>query len=155
MSDRSRATITIYDCPQSKQRAVVDLLNENGFAEEWLSDQEVSSPLRLGEEYVAGEVSVGSCGEIGPELATLGATFELWQDPVYEWDGDIYIHVPSLGSFQGSCDANGTIHVSVAEVDRILDEVDSLESATAALHDATGKRFRDVVRAMAAGRRPA
>lgn len=154
MGEYAPATITFYQCPAQHQLSVIDMLQEAGFVEEDYSTRDIEAPLKLNHPYV-GEVRLDVCSDLGPALSKLEVTFKLYRDPKYEWDGDIYIHVASLGAFMGWCDSNGVIHILAAEVDRILAECDSLETLTAALADASGKRFRDALGLMSATGRPA
>ena len=88
------------------------------------------------------EISVGVCWELGPTLAELGLTFELHQDPKYEWDGDYFGNVPDLGTFTSSCDPDGNPHLAAHEIDKLIDQLPTLAALVDALEAASGKQRR-------------
>lgn len=146
MGDRAAACLVIYASPPDREQAVIDLLNEWGLRKEGSLYAVVEAPLALGEAYVDDEASLTICHELGAALAEMEVTFELCQDPKYEYDGTIVIHVPGLGVYSGECDAEGTIHVSAHDIDRMIAEASTREALAEALDAATAKRWRGKLR---------
>lgn len=66
--------------------------------------------VTIGEMYMQPEMSCGSAQEYGNRImeAAPGASFVLWEDPKYEWLGDLVAYAPDLGVYSSECDANGT-----------------------------------------------
>ena len=103
----------------------------------------------LGECYQAYEVSCGTADELGGALAELpGISFVLWEDPQYQWLGDLRAHTPELGLFAAACDANGNVCLQPAELLAIIARHETKAEIVAAVERATGKPWLDACNAL-------
>lgn len=110
MGDTTNLQCRIYACPPEQVRAVLTALAEYHLNDDWMSfDQMPMSALVLGRPNVSNEVSCGSADELAGTLMETapGASFELWEDPKYEWLGSLWRYTPDLGAFSAECDADG------------------------------------------------
>lgn len=121
MGDRTSFQITIYDCPAEQAGAVLDALDNHNIGVDWGSPLN-TQVLFLGESYNEHEASCGTSDEMARELMAEapGASWELWEDPKYEWLGAVWRYTPELGSFTADCDANGTPYFSSTAVWEML-----------------------------------
>lgn len=110
MGDRTNMQITVYDCPPDQVDAVLDLIADYGL---WEGDFGMGVPelteLVLGVQYGGVEVYCGSSDEIALGLVEQapGASWEVWEDPKYEWLGSLNRYTPALGLWGAECDAEG------------------------------------------------
>jgi hypothetical protein len=160
MSDRTQVSLTIYDCPLDKARPVLEALigveaydtfEEISWAEGIPADR-----LILNEPYTAHEMVVGHAGDLATELAELGVTFELFEEPKYEWDGDCYLNLVGVGGLNLPCNAEGTTHLDCHELFKFIDEAVNVmcEAGTAVafntlvdkLEAVTGRKVQDALR---------
>src|SRR5207253_1503096 len=76
----------------------------------------------LGTVYGDQEASLMANDEIASALieGAPGATFVVWVDPKYEYDGVITIYAPDLGRFDAESDSDGNIHHTNSQVRRIV-----------------------------------
>ena len=58
----------------------------------------------------------------------------MWEDPVYEWLGELHARTPELGHFTGECTEAGDVVLTLGEILEILDGAASLRAARAGLH---------------------
>lgn len=110
MSDRTHLTLKISDCPASQAQAVIDLIDQHGLHPECdQPGQPADDQLGLGLAYMDHEVTCGSAQEISTHLQRVApeASWEVHEDPAYEWFGDLYRFTPGLGVFTAECDAQG------------------------------------------------
>lgn len=47
--------------------------------------------------------------------------FRLWEDPAYQWLGNMHYHIPGLVDVSSDCDSNGVIQVSGQSIVEMLD----------------------------------
>ena len=106
MADRTSARLIIHDCPADQVRAVLDVIRNYDLTDE---GQPKDDRITLGESWSAYEISCGSASEIDSALQATapGASWTVWEDPAYEWLGDIYRYVSGLGSWSAQCNADG------------------------------------------------
>lgn len=100
MGDRTGLTVTIYDCPKDQVGAVLLALEEYHLE---------LDELTLGEVYQEYEVYCGSSDELAAVLMNTapGASWEVYEDPKYEWLGSINRYTPALGRWSAACDSEG------------------------------------------------
>lgn len=74
--------------------------------------------VTVGDRYLNPDMSCGSADTYADNLmeAAPGASFVLWEDPKYEWLGDLRAYAPDLGPYAAECDANGTPVLSPGEI---------------------------------------
>jgi hypothetical protein len=85
---------------------------------EW-SERAPADVLYAGRAYTDVEASVGSEDTIASALieSAPACSFTIWQDPKYEYDGELVMYHPDLGRYSCGCDANGSVHVTANTVD--------------------------------------
>lgn len=111
MSDRTPLQLQILDCPLSQVQAVIDLVDQMGLHLEHVSDgQAADDHLGLGLTYMNDQTRCGSAQEIAQHLQQVApdASWQVWEDPKYEWLGTLFRFTPALGLFAANCDAAGT-----------------------------------------------
>lgn len=127
MGDYSGATLTIHHIPDDKVAAVIAAIEEHALID-------FNGPINAGDPVPLEEQRLNICTELGDTLAELGATFDLFQDAKYEYDGEGRMHLapfiidgkPIMGDGEESFDwwysggGSGECMVSVAEIDSIL-----------------------------------
>ena len=125
MGDRTAFQCTIDACPEDQREAVREILDEYADHIDWT--RRLPRELAMGQPYTAHEVSCGTAQEIAGSLvdAAPGVSFTLWEDPAYQWLGDVYAHTPELGMFHAECDANGNPVYSPAQVADMIREATS------------------------------
>lgn len=112
MGDYTAAQVVIYACPADQVDAVLDVLDQYDYAEDfdYALGHARTETLTLCTAYGDSEARLGTNDEIASALTELeGVAFAAWDDPKYEWLGQLTIHVPELGAYSAQCDANGTV----------------------------------------------
>lgn len=110
MGDRTAFQLVILDGSPAVLDLVSVTIDAYGLSEEWGSNQSHQKPAVLGRRYVDDEASIGITGEIKTDLAAIddgSLGYVMWEDPKYEWLGDLVIVSPTLGVFDHPCDAEG------------------------------------------------
>lgn len=122
MGDRTYHQAYIYDCPPEKVGVVLDVLENHGFGLEY--DNGVGEDqLCLVEKYHRPEAYLGTSLEFASELTEKApeVTFNVWEDPKYEYLGQGLSYAPALGTFTYDCGSEGEPLFNVEEVRRIVD----------------------------------
>jgi len=101
MSDRTALQAIIYACPPEAVEAVLDALEQFD-----LSADSGQEGLGRGTCYLGTEVEVGCANRLA-QLLPDAATWKVWEDPKYEWFGELICHEPELGTFAAECDSYG------------------------------------------------
>lgn len=142
MSDRTPVQLIVADCPIDQVAAVLDLVKRFGLHVEYITDdQPVDGQLGLGVTYMDTEVVCGSAFTMARQLQQTApdASWEVWEDPAYEWLGDLYRFTPELGLFTAECNSQGDPVFTDEQVLRLFDEHptrDRLESRLGGTHAA-------------------
>ena len=110
MSDRSALSIRIYQADPAKAEQLKAYI-----VDEW-SPSEGTDLLK--DLFVVLEVSLGSADGVHDDLIQIDntAVFAVWQDPKYEFMGDLVMHHPALGTFSAESDAAGSPRPSYEKV---------------------------------------
>lgn len=110
MSDRSALSIRIYQADPAKVEELKDYV-----VDEW-SPAEGTDLLK--DLFVVPEVSLGCADGVHDDLIRIDntAVFAVWQDPKYEFMGDLVVHHPALGTFSAESDATGSPRPSYEKV---------------------------------------
>ena len=110
--------VIIYDLNGADGDAVRDTLIGLGLGLDFGYGDGQDQPLALGEKYGDDEMSLGTDQEIADALIESfpSVTFEVWQDPKYEWDGTITIYAPDLGRYGGTCNSEGEPYLTARQV---------------------------------------
>lgn len=107
--------------------------------EDRYSIEEIEWPA-IGERYMDPEMSCGSADEYAGNLmeAAPGASFVLWEDPAYQWLGDLRAYAPDLGLFAAQCDADGNPTLMPGQIrEAVAAAQDAVRAALAARHECT------------------
>lgn len=114
MADRAPLQLTIHECPADEAAAVLDVLAEHGVHLED-ADVEAHDALHTATPYVDMEAVLGEEDRLATALiaAAPHCAFLAWQDPKYEYDGQVVMYHPALGRFDCGCDAFGTPHICI------------------------------------------
>ena len=138
MSSQSPLQVILYDSPEHEHPNVSRAIEAFGLATDWglpggLTRLPGGAPkqviLHLGQTYGTHHAPLGASDELAARLRAdaPGTTFLLWQDPYFEEaDGHYVAHVPGVGDFESSCNANGAPHIAVAELTASLRETPDL-----------------------------
>jgi Protein of unknown function (DUF3145) len=111
MSDRTNFQVYVYECPEDQREAAAAAITD-------IYDPDEGSTDDLAEGITVYEARVGTADEVAAKLreAAPGASFYLWEDPCYEWLGDMYAYTPELGIFTAACDSYGEPVFKLSEV---------------------------------------
>lgn len=154
MADYGPAQLFLYSIPPGKEAdawtAVTAWFDEYDWSERvehWDVDDEGIGTLRLPGPYTDEQARLSIAPELGEELAQIGCAFDLWQDPKYEFPGEVYMHVPEVGTWTGPCDAQGEPYLEARQIDQLVEEWRQQanptgESLVKMFDDATGGKVR-------------
>lgn len=152
MSDHSTATLVIYEVPPDQEAALRAAVNDSDERPgEWPDEDE---PLTLGEHYYVEECSLDANETLADDIidAAPGATFAVWVDPKYEYQGVITAYTPArgLGRFDGVCTSDGDPYVTLGELERLPDlgKLDGGDPLSDALARILGKAWFDHIAAI-------
>lgn len=136
MSSQSPLQVIVYDAPEHEHPAVRQAIDSFDLATDWglpgglaKSKQVI---LHLGQVYGTHDAPLGSSDDLAARLRADApdTTFLLWQDPYFEEaDGHYVAHVPGVGDFESSCNANGAPHIDLSELIASLRETPALTTA--------------------------
>lgn len=147
MSDRTSWQMRIVACPDKTELARLrDILDEYVYG--------LSDPLTVPAELSEDEVVCGTVGELTQPIveAAPGATWIMWEDPKYEWLGDVAVYTPELGLYTQACDSDGNPVFTDLEIESVLNSVPVEKASFAAMqdafHKATGKAWFAAIEAI-------
>lgn len=132
MADRTYFQLTVHHCPEDQVGAVLDIIAEHGLHPEYEDGGPREDQLALGLTYMDDETRCGSADTIAHQLVEQApqASFELWEDPKYEWLGDLRRYTPQLGVFAADCDSEGNAVFTVEKVKNLAALPDTVNAAT-------------------------
>ena len=139
MSDRTSFQVHVYACPEDQREAALGALTEA------MGEPDEGEPGEL-EMMTCYEISVGTGADLSAELVKVapGASFLMWEDPAYQWLGDLYAYTPELGMFTCACDADGTPVMNASQVTRVIEATGgNAEQITEAIYKAMGDPWLD------------
>jgi hypothetical protein len=105
-------SLTIHSCPPHRVRVVATMLEQR-----WLVDVDGADrkTLHLGYPYSIDTSTVDELvhdlRDVAPDIA-----FTVTDDPDDEWLGSLRRYVPALGLFEASCDHDGNVVFTVADI---------------------------------------
>lgn len=137
MGDRTGLTVTIYDCPKDQVGAVLLALEEYHLE---------LDELTLGEVYQEYEVYCGSSDELAAVLVNTapGASWEVYEDPKYEWLGSINRYTPALGRWSAACDSEGSAVFNAEQVLKLMADLGP-DAPISKLREALGGSWEDAL----------
>lgn len=119
MSDYATVTVIVYQCDEEERTHLVEWMDEQGFEPE-------HDPAGFGVANYLHDEPLGRDGDILQALIEIApsATLRVWQDPKYEYDGSIHIHVPALGTWTGQCNSDGQPYLTAYEARPMIEAED-------------------------------
>lgn len=105
--------------------------------EEWASRDDV---VRVDVPQVA----VGSSGEMAQAMVEVMAErgvetwWRVWEDPAYEWLGEVWCYEPSVGLFRAECDASGHPVVYAQQIEELIGKTQGRDELVQELRRVTG-----------------
>jgi hypothetical protein len=149
MPDTTPLQLTVHAAPPEQHPAILKVINGYGLGQDWASvaPEEVFTELELGVQYTDDQGVVGHASAIASELVAVapGASFIVWEDPAYEYLGEVCIYAPQLGLYRADCDADGEPQLSSQTILAILDRVEQatpqaiVADVRTAIDQATGR----------------
>ncbi|GAB36188.1 hypothetical protein [Gordonia otitidis] len=149
MSDRTCFQIVIYAAPDNEVTAIEHIFEQYDIGYRETSDSESLYKVVLGAHAHSYEIRCGSATDISQELIrhAPGSSWELWEDPAYEWLGDVHRYTPELGLFAAECTSEGCPVFTVAEVLQMVTQTE--QSRLRALGEAHRKALTTLGEAIA------
>lgn len=123
MADRTPLQLRVYDCPADQAQFVLDIIEEFHLLEIAEEDGFDDSTLHLGLTYFNSEIPVGSTYEVSLRLREYApdTSWHLWEDPKFEWMGDVYLFTPEYGLFVADSNAAGEAIFTAPEIRKMID----------------------------------
>lgn len=121
MGDYAPAHITIFACPPEQAPVFMRALQEESFGMGWGDYNLETDALVLGHQYCDDQASttiIDRWADLPKEAPD--ATFAIYADPVYEYNGEVLIHSPALGTFRDKTDSNGNVIRTLEELTDFL-----------------------------------
>ncbi|MET7490205.1 hypothetical protein [Streptomyces sp. NPDC005538] len=120
MSSQSPLQVIVYDSPEHEHPAVCRAIESFELGTDWglpggLTKTKQAT-LHLGQAYGNHNAPLGTSDDLAARLRADApdTTFLLWQDPYFEEaDGHYVAHVPGVGDFESSCNANGAPQITM------------------------------------------
>lgn len=132
VGDYTSFQMRIYAVPKGQRSTVCEILNEYGLGSEWSdswsrfspqwSKKRLKAAIKEGIEFTEHEFRVGNAAELANHLEDCEVTFDMHDDPKYEWMGERYMYHPELGSFSATCDAQGNAVITDHEVANVVEQ---------------------------------
>jgi hypothetical protein len=103
----------LHAVPKYKTRGVARLFNEYDLEQDWgwgpssWDGTMVRALISRGLNFTSESFRCGDSDRLADELQALGCTFELHEEPKYEWLGELHLFHPALGRRDMLCDADG------------------------------------------------
>lgn len=151
MGDYTHAQLIVYKCPPEDVRAFIALIEEYGLGKAPQHDE-----IILGHTYSERDVNIGFINDY--DVDAPNSAWARWNDPKYESLGDLEIHVPELGYFRASCDADGSAQFTserIVDAIRALPEDADRDQVLAAIAKLTGRPWWDAIDALRTWEPPA
>lgn len=155
MGDYTALTVLVK-APHQLMPAIEDVVME--YLNEHTRDPDPEKQPKATEvKWSGGDVRCGSADELATalrnlmrdgdedrEIAPTPFAYNLWEDPKYEWLGDLYIYVPNdvpglaAVEYSSECDADGTTVVKPSVLLEAINEASDLDDAKARIGKIVG-----------------
>jgi hypothetical protein len=129
MGDYTSMSGLLYAVPKYKTRGVARLFNEYDIDEDYQNNgpiawdgTKVRSIIVRGLRFTSYDFRCGHSEYLADELQALGCTFELYEEPKYEWLGELHMFHPELGRLDTLCDADGEPLIPISMFREIQNE---------------------------------
>lgn len=142
MGDRTCFQLQIADCPADQASAILEIIDAHGLS---VGIDDAPNILRLGERYACDETLCGTAEEVAAELQSVApdASWECWEDPKYEWLGDLYRFTPDLGVFTAACDGEGQPRFTPLNVRQFMKKAAAIDETE--LRRSLGETHKDAL----------
>lgn len=91
------------------------------------------------------------CNGNGTITVYADLAYEVYEEPKYEWLGDLHWYTPWLGGYAAECDADGTPAIGPAPLIEAVDKASTLDEAREQISKLTGRAFAPVFTISEAG----
>jgi hypothetical protein len=138
MGDRAWVGITFYSVPQRFLRNVFKFMDDNALGVD-------GKTLILGAQYTAEEMLLGW---VSDEVARLvrqapGIVVQASQGNRYEFNGEVLVHTPDLGTFLSDVDGGDNVILSNDLIDKTYNDL--LESCNTDVYTPTAEQFKEAL----------
>lgn len=122
MSDSTNLTMHVTSASDEIRDLARNAFEEYSGGVMHYEDETNENTLTIG----ANECRCGSADELHASLLAIVAEYEqdfawyVYEDPAYEWLGDVRVHVPGFEDFQAECDSDGQPVLSAMKLKNIL-----------------------------------
>ena len=146
MSDRTAYTFEILGLPVDRQPELLAALEAiHGSPDEVSADDPATTPPGRRLYSIQWHDSpVGPTQEL--HEATLAVTkehqFRVWEDPKYEWLGEVCRYCPPLGTFTAECDSGGEPHIPMTTLLHLM-RTTPAQQLHAKLRELVGERWHE------------
>lgn len=155
MGDYSNAQLTVYSCPPEEVRAFTRLIDEYGLKDDWCGDNPPANEIILGHTYCDNDVNIGFVNDYTVDAPN--SAWVRWNDPKYEYLGDLEIHVPGLGYFRAQCNADGEAQFSTDQIIAAIEKQPAdagRDQILMAIGELTGKQWNEAIAALTTWEHP-
>lgn len=149
MSDRTSMSGFLFEVPKYKTRGVARLFNEHRVSEDWGDHPStwdgtmVRRMVANGLNFTSDSFRCGDSDELADGLQALGCTFELHEEPKYEWLGELHVFHPKLGRLDTLCDADGEPLIPISMFRQIEEDGGTVEERHAIMRKKLGIDYLD------------
>jgi len=166
MGDYTNLTMTVYSADPMVRTAVRGIFEDYSGTFTWRDEedatslsfgvnearcgsaQELASALTTAMTDPSHETECGfckgggceNCDDSGVVMVTLSPfAFTLWEDPKYEWLGELWRYAPEAGAYSADCDADGNAVLNTSQVLKLVQEATDLVALKAEVARLTGR----------------
>ena len=150
MGDYTSMSGYLHAVPKYKTRGVARLFNKYGIDEDYndyypttWDGTMVRSMVNRGLNFTSSDFRCGDSGELADGLQAQGCTFELHEEPRYEWLGELHMFHPKLGRMNALCDANGEPLIPISMFRAIEEEGGGVRERHAKMREKLGIDYLD------------
>lgn len=146
MGDYSGGHLIIHSTTPEDVPALLTFIDNIGMSVE-SGEQAPEDSVWIEELYSVFETSISLVHDSHLAEDAPHTAFTLWSEPKHEYLGDVQMHVPGLGAFQGVCDSEGDVQVTGATVKEFLDALpDMVDDIGAEILKLFGQPWLDAIK---------
>ena len=150
MGDYTCMSGYLHAVPKFKTRGVARLFNEHDIDEDYAGRGPITwdgtmvrSMVNYGLNFTSESFRCGDSGELADGLQAQGCTFELHEEPKYEWLGELHMFHPKLGRMDALCDADGEPLIPISQFRAIEEEGGTVRVRHAKMREKLGIDYLD------------